>query len=227
MIRIAPLESLGGCIAALTDASDGDCRRDAEDIRPRDTALSHIGRRPGDFVSVRQVHGDDILRVDDALATVTDDADALVTDVPGIVLGITVADCIPVYLFAPGRAVGLAHAGRAGTWLGIAGKMAHCMAVEYGCSPDLLHAYIGPGAGPCCYEVSAEIAADWATKQLPTTANKLDLRAANRNILQGAGLAPECITVDGHCTICQGRYYSYRRQRTAARNLGLITLSKQ
>ena len=152
MIRIAELEGLGDAVAAMTDRADGDCALRAPDPAPRDTALHTLGFHPSQLAVVRQVHGD-VVRAVSAADLHTDgplvagDADALITDSPGILLGISVADCIPVFLLAPGRAVGLAHAGREGSRLGIAATMVRAMATHYGLRPEDLHAHVGPGAG--------------------------------------------------------------------------------
>ena len=120
-------------------------------------------------------------------------ADALVTDRPGLTLGIYVADCAAVYLADQnGRAVGLVHSGRAGTALNITGRTIDLMRTGFGIEPADLVVHLSPCIRPPLYETdfAAEIAAQ--------------ARDA------GAGQVID----DGICTGREvGCYYSYRVER--------------
>ncbi len=223
------MEALGGCTAAMTGTVDGDCALDAVDFSPCEQVLRHLGAGPGRLARLQQVHGDRIVAVTAAdcradVSMILGDGDALVTATPGILLGISIADCIPVYVVAPGRAAGLAHAGRAGTRLRIAAKLVRTMSRGYGVSTDTMHAFVGPGAGPCCYEVSASIAGSWQDAGLPAVGRHLDLWAANRAALLEAGVPAKQVMTAGHCTICQPGFHSFRRDQGRARNLALLGL---
>jgi YfiH family protein len=86
--------------------------------------------------------------------------DALVTDVPGVALGILVADCAPVLLHDPvRRALGVAHCGRPGVVAGVLAATVRTMAATYGTAPADLVAGIGPCIGFAGYEVGAAEAA--------------------------------------------------------------------
>lgn len=213
----------------MTDTADGDCALTAADSAPLDAVLRQLAMKPAQLFRLRQIHGDVILRadgvaMDGARPQVLGDADALMTDRCDAALGISIADCIPVFVAVPGRAVGVAHAGREGTRLGIAGKLVSAMAEAYEVASAEMLALIGPGAGPCCYEVSAEIASAWKRQGLPVEDRRLDLWSANRRSLEGAGLNPASITVSGQCTICGDKYHSFRRQGGTARNLAIAKL---
>lgn len=84
--------------------------------------------------------------------------DAAVTDSPGLLLAVQVADCLPILLSDPRRRVVAAvHAGWRGTAQRITEKTVGRMQLEFGCRPGDLRAAIGPGIHPCCYRVGAEV----------------------------------------------------------------------
>jgi YfiH family protein len=149
------------------------------------------------------------------------DVDAIMTNEPGVTLVTFHADCTPVFLADPKRrAVCLIHSGWRGTVQKIAAKAVDAMAQAYGSRPADLLAAIGPSAGPCCYEVSAEVgqaideAGGGGCLQYKEGNEKpfADLWTANRNILMAAGVPAAQITVAGECTCHEQLYYSHRRQ---------------
>jgi YfiH family protein len=84
--------------------------------------------------------------------------DGLITDVPGLVLSIQTADCLPVLLVDPKRrAIGAVHAGWRGTLARIAEKGVGLMWQHFGSRAQDLRAAIGPGIHTCCYEVGSEV----------------------------------------------------------------------
>ncbi|MGH9803885.1 MAG: peptidoglycan editing factor PgeF [Candidatus Acidiferrales bacterium] len=84
--------------------------------------------------------------------------DALITDSPGLLLAVQVADCLPILLVEPERRVVAAvHAGWRGTALRIAEKTVGRMQLEFGCDPRRTRAAIGPGIHTCCYEIGREV----------------------------------------------------------------------
>lgn len=102
------------------------------------------------ITSARQVHGTQIAPVkpEDRGRTFPD-TDGLITDVPGVVLLLRFADCVPLIFFDPARpAVGLAHAGWRGTPAGIAARTVMSMQATFGSRPEELTAGIGPAIGP-------------------------------------------------------------------------------
>jgi YfiH family protein len=85
-------------------------------------------------------------------------ADGLMTDAPGLLLGIQTADCIPVLVAdCKRRAVAAFHAGWRGTVSRIVESGVGRMRLEFGSQPEDLVAAIGPGIGPCCYAVGDEV----------------------------------------------------------------------
>lgn len=233
MLQFEQLQRAGLDAAAMSGIPEGDCALNAATEVNRRAFLAALGLDPERLACPRQVHGVEVAIVrgsdagkgafgpENALAV----ADAIITDVPGLPIGITIADCVPVGLYDPvGQAIGLAHAGRDGTVHNIAAVTVRAMGEHYGTRPENLHAVIGPSAGPCCYEVSEALADTFAAAGLPTRGRHLDLWAANRQQLVGAGLVPQNIHLAQLCTICGQGFHSYRQHKTAARNLVVLAL---
>jgi YfiH family protein len=115
------------------------------------------GKAPWPLVALRQIHSDIIHRVSE-----TTEAglvgDGLVTDMPGLLLAIQTADCLPVMLVDPTRrGVGVFHAGWRGTVKRIVEKGVGEMHRYFGSRPRDLEAAIGPGVHSCCYTVGEEV----------------------------------------------------------------------
>ena len=160
----------------------------------------------------RQVHGARVVVCDRALpagVNLMGDADAMVTARSDLLLAVTVADCVPVFLVDPGRrVVGLAHAGWRGTAAGVVGAALEGMR-GLGALEAEVHAHLGPAICGNCYEVGPEVTA--ALGGWPENTRRVDLRAHIRRDLEGMGLLPDRITVSGACTRCGSRgFYSYR-----------------
>lgn len=103
------------------------------------------------------VHGAAVARVDEPLAVI-DGVDALVTDVPGVTLFATFADCYPIVLWdSQRRCAALAHAGWRGTLACVGQAAVRAMRDEYGSEPGRIMAGIGPGICGRCYEVGEEV----------------------------------------------------------------------
>ena len=84
--------------------------------------------------------------------------DASLTNVPGLLLGVQTADCVPILLVDPKkRVVAAIHAGWRGSLARIAEKTVGQMRMRFGCKPSDLIAAVGPSIGACCYEVGAEL----------------------------------------------------------------------
>ena len=122
--------------------------------------LEKRGFDPVRLATAEQVHGDRVAVAGEPVLHAG--ADALVTDVPGLSLGIYVADCAAVYLAdSRSRAIGLVHSGRAGTTKNIVARTVQVLLDEYGIDPSDLTAEISPCIRPPLYEsdFAAEICA--------------------------------------------------------------------
>jgi len=202
--------------------------------------LRSIGIHKDDVFLVRQVHGDAVYTLKGASAShaqVADvPADAILTRLIGMPIGVLTADCIPVVVYDPRlRVAGVIHAGRKGTAQRIVSKTIQAMQNIYGSKPQDILAGMGPGIGACCYEVSAEciepfkkLYPDWAGFVKPSPSNKfmLDLFSANAEDAQMAGIDPKNISKMGVCTSCQvKRFFSYRREGPTGRMLTVAMLT--
>jgi YfiH family protein len=126
--------------------------------RNREAFLRALDANPGAWhlVTQRQVHSDLIHYVTTPDAHPT--GDGLVTDVPGLLLGVQTADCLPALLVDTKlRSVGAFHAGWRGTLHRIVEKGVGEMRRQFGSTPADLRAVIGPGIHSCCYQVGEEV----------------------------------------------------------------------
>ncbi len=228
MIHFVSLEAAGLQVAVMSDKSDGDCSNRPEAQSNANRFLKSVSVQPDTLVRLRQVHGN---RVVEACAAMTgrhaalDEADGLVSRESGRALAIGVADCTPVLLYDPHhKAVALLHAGREGTLKNIAAAGVRTLCERYRCNPAALRAAIGPCAGECCYEVSAECAGKWRAAGLLLRGRHLRLQASNYIQLENAGLLRHNIEVVPHCTICGGLFFSYRAGEISNRNLVVMML---
>jgi len=184
---------------------------------------------------LRQVHGTGVLRVESTLPpgdataerarmAAEPEADAAVTAVPGAVLAILTADCLPVLLAArDGGEVGAAHAG----WRGLADGVLEATVAAMRTAPGELVAWLGPAAGRDAYEVGAEVrdafvAGDAAAGPAFVATQPghwhVDLHALARRRLQMAGLDARDIHGGGLCTIsAPGHFFSHRRDGPSGR----------
>src|ERR1700678_1347082 len=112
------------------------------------------------LVTLRQVHSSVLVLGSSECSRrpVASKGDGLLTDEPGVLLGVQTADCIPVLVADPKRRVVAAfHAGWRGTVKGIVEAGVGRMRLQFGCCPEDLTAAIGPGVGACCYAVGDEV----------------------------------------------------------------------
>ena len=160
------------------------------------------------LASVQQVHSDLVIAA--AGPGIQGEADALIANKPGLHLGIRTADCLPIILVDPvNRAVAAIHSGWRGTASGIAIKAASKLRDQYGSNPSDLHAAIGPGIGPCCYEVGPEVAARFGTDGRA----HVDLAGEVGRQLQALGIPAAQVHCAALCTFCHGDlFWSYRRE---------------
>jgi YfiH family protein len=174
----------------------------------------------GSLLLLRQVHGTTVRA---APWEGRPEGDAATADQPGVLLGIETADCLPVLLVDPRRhLVAAAHAGWRGTAAGVVLRAVASLR-ELGSRPEDLLAALGPGIGPCCYEVGEDVRQAFGAggaayfRPGPRGRAHLDVRAANRAQLHEAGVPPAAIHDLDHCTFCRADlYHSYRREGKGA-----------
>jgi len=168
---------------------------------------------PPSAATVHQVHSD-ICIAARGRTGVLGDADALIENTPGHLVAVKTADCIPILLAdEEHRAVAAVHAGWRGTVGRIVPQAIRRMLEEFGTRPAAIHAAIGPGIGKCCFEVAADVAAQFGE----TGPCHIDLEEANRRQLDEAGVPESRIYSAGLCTKCGADdFHSYRRDKEQA-----------
>lgn len=181
----------------------------ALDMRVEDMVLSDQTHTTNVRVITEEDRGKGILKPQDY-----SDVDGMITNVPGIVLVTSYADCVPLYFVDPVRkAIGLSHSGWKGTVGHIGQKTVWKMHEVYGSEPKDIVAAIGPSICQSCYEVSDDVAeafranftADEVADILLDKGNgkyQLDLWKANWYVLTDAGILPEHLSVTDLCTAC-------------------------
>ena len=191
------------------------------EIHP-DVCAGTVGRDealPCPIVQMHQVHDVKVAVVDrgDKTRDELDGYDAMITNLPGVAIGVRTADCIPVLLYDPVRKAAAAiHSGWRGTVFKIIGKTVSKMQSAYASQPSDILAFIGPGICVDCFQVGEEVALNfkeagfdinslWSFRG-PKTGNgmegghHIDLKEACRQTLVESGLKNENIQISGLCT---------------------------
>jgi YfiH family protein len=195
---------------------------DRERVRENRRRLAGVlGVEPGSVLMGRQVHGAGLRRhegpqsppvYDEALPS-PDEVDVQATPEPRLAPIVVVADCLPVALWGDGG-VAMAHCGWRGLAAGVVARAARSVGAQA--------AAIGPGIGPCCYEVGEEVLERFADLDGVASGRMLDLTAVAQAHLARAGVTD--VEASGLCTSCNPElFFSHRRdgERTG-RQAGLV-----
>lgn len=217
-------------VVVFSEKKDGSCRLpQSDDPKTRQSSkenrtrfIKKLGLEEKNIVAAELVHSNAVYVASEVdRGTVIPETDALITRAPGIFLSVTVADCLPIFLFDPRtNSVGLIHAG----WRGLANNIipltVQKMTSQLKCNPADIHAGVGPGIGNCHFEVKDDVLAKF-TDFLPLALRRgngrkyLDLKAIAQSALETAGLLPAHIDVSKECTFDLARkYFSYRRDKS-------------
>ena len=212
---------------------------DAE--RRWEEAAQALGAEATHLIRVKQVHGRVVRTVRGSMevgaeAGARPEADAIVSDVAGLVLAVQAADCVPL-LLADSRtgAVAAVHAGWRGSAQQLSRAAIDALAREFGTKPADLIAAVGPSIGPCCYVVGAELIdafrqtgatddelARWFVRGSDGTL-RLDLWTATHEQLVAAGLDAGHIHLCRLCTKTHaGIFDSYRADGPNAGRLAAL-----
>jgi YfiH family protein len=199
-------------------------------------------------VVMRQLHSDIVRRVDAAPAGKLE-GDALMTNVPGLLLVVRTADCLPVFLVdEANRAVAAVHCGWRGTEKRILEGAVRAIGEAYGSKPENMLAALGPCIGAGCYEVGPEVREGFLRAGLPPAVfneegqapgergtrtsgtcprslrrpgkSLLDLRTANVWLLESLGFErTNILDPRAACTRCDPSFLSYRRDPSDPRRM--------
>jgi YfiH family protein len=161
-----------------------------------------------------------------------DEGDAMVSDIPGVSMGIRTADCLPVLIVDRKKGTAAAvHCGWRSLALGLAGKAVKVMTEVMGSEAVHLLAAIGPSIGPCCYEVGEEVREAFSHFQSREGLFEildqrlcLDLASGVKTQLIMEGMTPENIDEIVGCTSCNpDLFWSWRARKEEGRMVSFIT----
>lgn len=185
-------------------------------------------------VTAHQIHSAKVRVIDETNAgegcsrESGEDCDGFVTDTPGVIPIIRVADCVPILLAGlkedGSPVVSAVHAGWRGTVNGIAAEAVRIL-IRRGAAPESIKAAVGPHIGLCCFEVGEDFVtavsqirgSEFARRHTIPSPHGIpgkyhaDLTGMNREILGDAGISPDSIDVSPSCTMCDtSAFYSHR-----------------
>ena len=185
----------------------------------------------------KQIHSDIVRIIKEKDVGITDEADAMITNIKNVPLMIYTADCVPIVLVDTNKKViADVHAGWRGTYSQIVVKTIKLMLNEFKSNLDDIVCIIGPAIGTCCYEVSEELVNKFNT----IVTNKdckfyiikegrfhIDLTKINSYLLEKCGVKKENIQNLNICTSCQNdKFYSYRKDNKTDKRIGTIVQIK-
>ena len=176
--------------------------------------------------SMDQIHSNIVKKISPISPIQT--CDALITNQKDTPLLVMVADCIPILFHdRVAHVIGVAHAGRVGTFENISTNTIEKMVLDYNCLASNIEVILGPSIQKCCYEVSNEMAQKVVSKfgkQFVNNRN-IDLQAINKHQLLQVGILEKNIEIIKTCTKCSNQpYFSYRKDNSCGRFAGLIML---
>jgi len=200
-----------------------------------------FGLDPHQLLTVKQVHGKDLLLIDEPNPDLSHflkiEVDAIATNQPGIMIGILTADCLPILIWSEQRKVIAAvHAGWRGASNGLVAKTVQAMVRQFDCDVSELKAAIGPGIGAHQYEVDRPVrdafrkgTGFWKEISRETSLGHwlINLPMSCQLQLEQLGFDPKNIDIAEECTCCHPElFFSHRRdQGTTGRQLGFIMLA--
>ncbi|MDX2479405.1 MAG: peptidoglycan editing factor PgeF [Desulfuromusa sp.] len=193
---------------------------------------------PHQLLTVKQVHGEDILLIDeenpDLSHFMTVEVDAIVTNQPGIMIGVLTADCFPLLIWhGEKKIIAAIHVGWRGAANGLVAKVIETIHTHFACPVAELQAAIGPGIGAHNYEVDRPVrdafrlgTGFWKeiSKETKLAHWQLDIPLSCQLQLEQSGLKPQNIDIAEQCTCCHPElFFSHRRENgITGRQMGFI-----
>lgn len=215
----------------FTDKNDGNLAFHVEDneinvIKNRQNLALKLAYKYEDLVYMNQVHGANIIVVDENSPKLIDNCDSIITRSKNLPLMVMVADCIPILMFDDKKGIIAAiHAGRNSTFLEISKKTAEVFIEKFSSNPKDISVVLGASIQKCCYEVSDElskIVENSFGKEFVEN-NHIDLQGINKKQLNDLGI--KNIEISDICTKCGNKpYFSYRKDKKTGRFAGIIIL---
>lgn len=191
----------------------------------RKLALESIGLSSDNFVFAGKLgHGNKVFHARSNTPSVVEGYDAVITNVPGLAVGLAVADCIPLFLYdAEHNAVAVVHAGWKGLQVNIIKATIDAMANAFGSEPFKLVCAVGPSICQNDYQVGLEFA-DYFSEDFYIKKDDhlyLDLNSIAKQQLVNCGV--KNIEFDSRCTYEENSsLFSYRKDKLTGRGLAVI-----
>ncbi len=204
----------------------------------RQRVLKKMGIDDRILVYMNQVHGNDVVLVDELIIEkqqkeIEVRADALISSSLRVALLVVVADCNPILLYDKRKRVfSVVHAGRKGVELKILSKVLELFEQKFKSNIQDIYGIIGPGIRSCCYEVKQDVVDIFAYEQSLSQAIVKDNNRYFLDLLKplcqewhNKGANKEHLCIDFTCTACCAEYFSFRREKVCGR-FGLIAARK-
>ncbi|KKR95942.1 MAG: hypothetical protein UU47_C0022G0003 [candidate division TM6 bacterium GW2011_GWE2_41_16] len=227
------------CMFYFGDAIDGLVKKTGcapYDEMPYQQLAQKIGAKS--LVLLEQIHGKIGVVVDAPLSgneLCLRPGDFLITNVPGVAIGVLTADCVPIICIDESKqVVAVIHAGWRGAVSGVIETCFDAMGTRFGCCAQDLKCMIGPCGGACCYQVSDDFCAQtgdpcvasFFVKQ--SHGHMFDLVGYVKNRMLKAGVPAHNIDDTHHvCTICHTHYCSWRRDQNDQRNATVAMINSK
>ena len=197
---------------------------------PKDEVLAHweeLRSHAGlpSVLNARQVHGPEVWRHETAppgLTTMPEPCDGHATLSADILLTVTTADCVPVFLVDPARrAISMLHAGWRGAAAGVLERGIEALCDRGGSATETLLVHFGPAICGRCYEVGIEVF-DALNQPVPRGPVPIDLRMILAERAVAKGVAADAISISGHCTRCTAVDFFSHRGGDRGRQVGFL-----
>ena len=216
-----PVEtSLAVCGISLCNAGSMRFRWN-ETNENRKLVFERAGINFENVVPLELIHSKKVYIIEEKKDVFQKQGDGLLTAVRSLVPSITVADCMPIYLYdTENRVKGMLHSGWKGT--GICAEAVRIMCEHYNSKPENICVVIGPHIGSCCYNVDKERADYFRLEFSPAAVREsvengktvyyVSLLNANLFLLEQCGILPENVAYCTDCTCCSPFLGSHRRE---------------
>lgn len=224
--RLGGVSSLNGSEFGTELNLSGFNEDSSENIYENRRRFLSVFDRPYQLATAWQVHGEHVkvVGIETDIAESDDKFDALISDIPDVLVGVKTADCVPVLIGDPRTgAFAAVHAGWRGTAQSIVQKAISELHDVYGSRAEDLVCAIGPAAGCGQYEVGQDVidlfAANFPESEKYFVGTRghhalVDLKQANRDQLIESGVSSEKISISPLCTMTRSDlFFSYRIEK--------------
>lgn len=213
----------------------GDSVRDKGIIKNRERFFRKLGADSKLTIKADLVHGNNVEIVSNREAGETiEKTDGLITADKNLFLAITVADCLPIFIYDPEKeTIGLVHGGWRNLAQNILTLSVEKMAEDFGSLPKDILVGIGPGISQCHFEVKEDLLVEFKPYLGDVLLNKngklfLDLKKIAKIQLINLGIKEKNIEISPECTFCLPRkYFSFRREKLDTLKTMITTIGRR